>query len=249
MEIHSILFDINGTLIDILTDDHQPDIFRKIRNFLSYQGIYIHKAELHDLYFEVLKEQKRSSKEKHAEFDAVKVWGKILDLRQTHHYRALAPEIREALPVILAQMYRAASFCRKLQLYPGVTTVLDELKKEYPLGIVSDAQSAYGIPELRNIGIAHYFSPVIISGDYGYRKPDTRLFHTALELMKAKPENTVYVGNDMFHDVYGAKEAGMKVVFFHSNQGDQIPRTGVEPDYVIKHFPELLTAIEHLKSI
>lgn len=249
MEIHSILFDINGTLIDILTDEHHPDIFRKIRNFLSYQGIYIHKMELHDLYFELLKEQKKSSEEKYSEFDAVKLWESILNIKQTYHYRSLPEETRRVLPVILAQIYRAASFQKKLQLYPGVIPVLTELSKQYPMGIVTDAQSAYGVPELRSLGIAHYFNPIIVSGDHGYRKPDTRLFKRALAEMDVEPEKTVFVGNDMYHDVAGAKEVGMKVVFFQSNQGNQTAKEGIEPDYIIRNFNELLNAIEFFRKL
>jgi len=46
--------------------------------------------------------------------------------------------------------------------------------------VVSDAQSAYALPELRAVALADYFAATIISGDYGYRKPDPRLFQAAL---------------------------------------------------------------------
>jgi putative hydrolase of the HAD superfamily len=31
------------------------------------------------------------------------------------------------------------------------------------------------------VGLLKYFNPIIVSGDYGYRKPDPRLFQKALE--------------------------------------------------------------------
>jgi len=34
-----------------------------------------------------------------------------------------------------------------------------------------DAQTAYAVPELRAVGLHEYFDPIVISGDYGYRKP------------------------------------------------------------------------------
>jgi hypothetical protein len=42
------------------------------------------------------------------------------------------------------------------------------------------------------------------SGDHGYRKPDRRLFQLALDGMAIAAENTLYVGNDMCRDIYGA---------------------------------------------
>ncbi len=247
MDIHAILFDVNGTLIDILTDEHMPDIYRKIRNFLSYQGVYIHRTDLQELYFQLLKEQKKNSKETYPEFDAVAIWDKILHLKETEYTKALPPNVLAALPLTLAQLFRSASFCRKLRLYPDVQKVLDQLHMHYPLGIVTNAQSAYGLPELRNVGIAHYFNPIVISGDYGYCKPDTRLFQKAFDVLNVKPENTIFVGNDMFHDVLGAKQAGSKVVFFSSNQGDQ-SYYDVHPDYIIKKFADLPLAIDFLKK-
>ncbi len=39
MSIEAILFDVNGSLVDILTDEGSIDVFRKMRNLLLYQGI------------------------------------------------------------------------------------------------------------------------------------------------------------------------------------------------------------------
>ena len=39
--------------------------------------------------------------------------------------------------------------------------------------------------------------------------------------MKMEPSEVLFVGNDMYRDVYGAQRVGMKTVFFKSNQGTQ----------------------------
>jgi putative hydrolase of the HAD superfamily len=56
-------------------------------------------------------------------------------------------------------------------------------------------------------------------------------------------ENVLFVGNDMFRDVYAAQQCGIKTVFFSSNQGGQ-QAEGVAPDYVIYQFPEMRQAVE-----
>jgi HAD superfamily hydrolase (TIGR01509 family) len=73
---------------------------------------------------------------------------------------------------------------------------------------VSDAQSAYALPELRALGLHEYFDPVIISGDYGYRKPDARLFQKALDPLQVRPNQAIFIGNDRYRDIFGVRRLG-----------------------------------------
>jgi putative hydrolase of the HAD superfamily len=143
-------------------------------------------------------------------------------------------------------MYRGISRFR-LQLYPEVKTALDELAQRFKLAALSDAQSAWALPEMRAVGIEGYFQPIIVSGDSGFRKPDKRIFEAALNGLDLPPENVLFVGNDMYRDIYGAKQFGMKTVFFSSNQGRQTAN-GVEPDYIIYRFAELRQAIAFFEA-
>ena len=116
---------------------------------------------------------------------------------------ALPPEKLAQMPLFLAEMYRGISR-RRLQLYPEVKAVLDELHSRFKLAVLSDAQSAWARPEMRAVGIESYFDPIVISGDYGFRKPDRRLFEAALAGMGLDAEDVVFVGNDMYRDIFGA---------------------------------------------
>lgn len=241
MKIKGIIFDINGTLININTDEGMDEIYRAISHFLTYHGIYLHRGDVRDQYYRIIEKQIKSSKEKYPEFNAITLWQEFL-LCSLNPEKIASPEILEVMPQYLADMYRGISRNR-LELYPDVKVVLDKLKPRFPLAVVSDAQSAWALPEMRAVGIEEYFNPVIISGDYGYRKPDPRLFQAALDRIGARPEDVLFVGNDMYRDVFGAGAIGMKTVFFLSNQGRQ-EMEGVKPDYIIYRFSELLKAIE-----
>jgi putative hydrolase of the HAD superfamily len=105
--------------------------------------------------------------------------------------------------------------------------------------VVTDAQSAYARGELHKVGLLGYFGPVVVSGDHGYRKPDRRLFQFALDGMNVAAGNTLYVGNDMYRDIYGAREAGMTTVMFDSDQGTKA-HPGCVPDHTITDFRDLL---------
>jgi putative hydrolase of the HAD superfamily len=238
MDIRAVAFDVNGTMVRILADDGDERVFRAAAHFLTYQGIDLHRYELRELYFQLMKEQLRSSPEQYPEFDAVGIWRSIIEDLQTDFTRALPAAKLEQMPLFLAEMARGVSR-RRLGLYPCVREVLDVLRGRYPLAIVTDAQSAFARSELHKVGLLGYFDPIIVSGDHGYRKPDARLFRLALDGMAVAAENTLYVGNDMYRDIYGAREAGLPTVMFDSDQGQKTYRD-YAPDYTITDFRDLL---------
>jgi putative hydrolase of the HAD superfamily len=238
MDIQAAAFDVNGTLVRILTDEGMEQIFRSAAHFLTYQGIDLHRHQVRELYFQIMREQQRTSSEEYPEFDAVGIWRSIIDANATDFTRALPAEKLEQLPLFLAEMSRGISR-RRLGLYPHVREVLDVLRGHYPLAVVTDAQSAHTRGELHKVGLLDYFDPIVISGDHGYRKPDRRLFQLALDGMGVAAENALYVGNDMHRDIFGAREAGMTTVMFESGQGANAYLDCV-PDYRITDFRDLL---------
>lgn len=246
MIIRGLIFDINGTLTDILTNECHDDVYRVISNLLSYQGISLGPNSFKESYFKIMGEQRAARGERHPEFDAVGIFREIITRHSTDFTRRLPPEKLEQLPLLFAEAYRAASRYR-LQLYPGVEDTIKQLHLKYHLAIVSDGQTAYAVPEMNADGLLGYFDPVIVSGDFGYRKPDKRLFEKALRAMKMEPSEVLFVGNDMYRDVYGAQRLGMKTVFFKSNQGTQ-EKEGVRPDYIIYNFPELISALRFFED-
>src|ERR1700730_4139480 len=204
MDIQALLFDVNGTLIDIETDERMEEAYRAIAHFLTYQDITLHRGEVLDLYFQVMKEQFAASTERWPEFDVVAIWREILRRNAGSYTRSLPREELEQMPLFIAEMQRGISR-KRLCAYPNVQEMLTNLRKHYPLAIVSDAQSAYAVPELRAAGLAEYFDPIVISGDYGYRKPDPRLFQKALDVLQVQPHQAIFVGNDRFREIFAAR--------------------------------------------
>ena len=66
--------------------------------------------------------------------------------------------------------------------------------------------------------------------------------------MGLNPSETLSIGNDMYRDIFGAQQLGLKTIFFKSNQGEQ-EKEGVEPDYIIYNFSELLNAIQFFAKL
>ncbi len=244
--IRGLIFDINGTVSDILTDEGHDELWRTLGNFLEYQGIFIAPAELREHYFELNRLQRKRSGEEFPEFDVVRLFAELLEKLATKDFYALSPSKREKLPVVFAEIFRAASRFQ-LKRYPEVRRTLRKLRENYRLAALSDGQSLWALPEIRSVGLEGFFDPVIISSDLGYRKPDERMFTGMLKALDMKPEEVIFIGNDMFRDVYGAQRVGIRTVFFLSNQGEQ-KMADVRPDYIIYHFNELPEAVRFLEE-
>jgi putative hydrolase of the HAD superfamily len=241
MNVRGIIFDINGTLIDIQTNEEDHEVYRTISNLLSYQGILLSPGKVKDLYYRILHDQRRSRNEHHPEFDAVGIFREIIGRCATGYTRRLPAEKIAQLPLFLAEAYRAASR-RRLKLYRGVQEVLGELRNRYHLAAVSDGQHAYAYQELHAVGLLDYFDPIVVSGELGYRKPDRRLYGRALSRMNLSPWEVLFVGDSLYRDIYGAKRMGIKTVWFKNREnGDE--RRKAEPDYIIYDFRELLNAV------
>lgn len=241
--IRGILFDLNGTLIDILTDEGDPAIFRTVANFLNYRNLEMSPEECRDFYFDHNRKQRHNSPEKYPEFDVTAIFRDMIAAA-----RPLAGTVPadDELPRMLSQIFRAASR-KKLALYDQAIPVLRELRRHYRLEAVSDGQRIWAEPEWRQCGLDEFFTAPVVSSDYGYRKPDERLFRHGLARIGLKPEETIYVGNDLYRDVLGAARLGMKTVFFRSNQGDWTEQER-EPDYRIYSLSELPAAISFLAA-
>ena len=79
------------------------------------------------------------------------------------------------------------------------------------------------------------------------KHPDVRMFESMLVQMNLTPAEVIFIGNDMYRDVFGANRLGIKTVFFKSNQGEQ-RKSGAEPDYIIYDFRQLPEAVRFLEA-
>jgi putative hydrolase of the HAD superfamily len=246
VDLRALLFDVNGTLIDIETDEGRDEVYRGLSRVLTFQAICVPWRQLRDLYFRTVRQHLERSEETHPDMDVVAVWREIVERTASRDTYALPAEKLRQLPLFLAETQRALSRLR-LQLFPDVLPVLERLHPRYRLAIVSDHQAPYAVAELRTLGLTEFFDPIVISADHGFRKPDIRLFQYALKGAQARPEQAIFIGNDLYHDVMGAHRAGMKCVFFSSGLVKHHPLS-TTADYVIHHFGQLPEAIRYLAA-
>jgi putative hydrolase of the HAD superfamily len=100
----------------------------------------------------------------------------------------------------------------------GITTVLDGLNaRDIRIALLSN--SAFSATtmryELQRHGLHDYFSDIVVSADYGFRKPHPLIYRSALSILGADPAHTWHVGNSRYYDVEGAIIAGMGAVWYN----------------------------------
>jgi FMN phosphatase YigB (HAD superfamily) len=123
---------------------------------------------------------------------------------------------------------------------PERTQVLEALKVRYPLGLLSNFDSAAtGMKILATHGLRPYFSPIHISEAIRYRKPRREAFLHTAEAMGVVPQDVLFIGDTFALDVVGAKGVGMDVAWF-DRQKTPPDLDQVLPDYTITRFTDLL---------
>ncbi|MBE2183389.1 MAG: HAD family hydrolase [Anaerolineae bacterium] len=127
---------------------------------------------------------------------------------------------------------------------PEVLTILNEAGIR--IGIVTNAYQPMWMRdiEIDAFGLLDFFPTCRISAaDVGYLKPHPEIFRAALECVGARPEETVFVGDDLEADIAGSQAAGMHAVLrTAARQGN--PNTGATPDGVIQSLHDLLLLLD-----
>lgn len=75
----------------------------------------------------------------------------------------------------------------------------------------------------------------------GFSKPNLKSFAKLKKRLKVKPSEILFIGNDLYKDIYCAHKAGLKTVLLTK---DIKGKKRVKPDYKIKEIPQLLKIIK-----
>lgn len=255
MPIDAILFDANGTLIDIATDEWSDETLGALKYVLRYYGVRMGRRDLRTRLKDGVRNQRAMSDQAFPELDWTLIWRDVIGDGGGFQSAELAGENRSAmerrhqLALDLARMHRGIAR-RRLRAYPGALELLDQLRGRYTLAVVTDAQWAYARAELAETGVADRIHHATVSGELGFRKPDPRIFHHALRAIGVAPDRAVYVGNDLFRDIHGARGAGIRTVLVGKGDGDAPDWVKAEarPDRRIKAITDTPSAIAYLEK-
>ena len=98
-------------------------------------------------------------------------------------------------------------------LDPDAEVVIDELRAEYRLALVTNGAPAIQRAKLALTDLARRFDAIVVSGEVGAGKPDPRPIHAALAALEVRPDDAVMVGDSLERDVVAARAAGVYAVW------------------------------------
>ena len=117
--------------------------------------------------------------------------------------------------------------------------VLRELKKQYPMVLVSNFYGNIAVV-LREFGFEGLFDHIIESAVVGVRKPDPQIFTLGVEALGLKPEEVTVVGDSIDKDIIPARKAGCQTVWFKGEGWTDDPVDESILDRIITNLKELL---------
>jgi HAD superfamily hydrolase (TIGR01509 family) len=107
-----------------------------------------------------------------------------------------------------------SKYCKVSEIWSGL---LPKIKDVYSLGVINNG-TAITIPYFKKENnFDDFFSIFINSSEVNLKKPDSRIYLMALEQMKLKPEESIFI-DDTEENVLGAEKVGMKGILFTDHQ-------------------------------
>ncbi len=115
----------------------------------------------------------------------------------------------------------ASAWQKHIPLDAEALHVLQTLHRSKKLALISNFDHPPHVHSvLSELGLIHFFDSVVISAEVGVKKPDPRIFDSALEQTGMKPEEVVYVG-DTEDDTEAARAAGIvPILIQRENEGN-----------------------------
>jgi REG-2-like HAD superfamily hydrolase len=224
--IQAVTFDVTNTLL------HCPRLGEIYSEVLARHGIEVEPREARRLIGVVWQELACAAEPGRDRFTAhpegARGWWRWFLTRFCEHLDAPPPS-----PFAAAELYHRFAQRESWEIYPEVTSILDQLRaRQVLLGVVSNWD--HRLPALlADLGLAHRFDAVVYSSAAGMEKPDPRIFQQAIAALGLGPAAAVlHVGDHQIEDVEGAVAAGMRALLIRRGEAQKHPSLRGETAHV-----------------
>ena len=242
-EIRAILFDFGNTLVKVLY--HYDIQVANLYNFFVKEGFAFPSFwDFKETYSRIRDEQELISQKTLKEIDLNERFCKVLE-KFGYSCHPENDVIIKAIDLYIGVFFSGA------ELHPGLKDLLHDLKTVYNLkiGIVSNfPRSKDLLKSLKKFKIIDFFDAITISADIGWIKPHKAIFKKAISDLKISTKEAIFVGDNLFTDIYGAKKFGMRAAYLKTHDSPQNSHLANEytmkPDWVIKSLNELRSILK-----
>ncbi|SER10063.1 putative hydrolase of the HAD superfamily [Gracilibacillus ureilyticus] len=124
--------------------------------------------------------------------------------------------------------------------YPNLLTTLEILKNSnIKIGMISNGKTDFQRRNIEALNISHFFDQIIISEEAGLKKPDPMIFQLALDKLRVKSYESVFVGDHPLNDIEAAQKCGIKGIWIKDSFW-----SAVRADYEITDLLHIIDIIE-----
>lgn len=240
--IKAIGFDLFGTLV-FVDKFGRGDALQSLLNILQKNGFDIRDDTFVEVYLETVRKFKDEARRDHKETHN-RYW--ICETLNHFGYEVAPGDPRIASAI---QQY-FAEFISSMALLPGTMEMLEMLRSNYRLGLLSNFTHAPAVREaLSRLKVDSYFEFILISGELGHRKPGAVVFSKMIEHFGMPKQQIAYVGDDPVADLQGALDAGIQPIWtryaaIHTQRPlKELPEPLKPPVPIIENWNDLLALL------
>ena len=144
--------------------------------------------------------------------------------------------------------YRAIfyhAFNNGITPFPDAYKTLEALRNMgYKVALLTNGFTAIQLEKLSFTKVPEYMDEIVVSQQVGKSKPHPLPFITICRKLGIHTDEAVYVGDNIFCDVCGARGAGMKTVW--KPFARTWPEDLAAPDFIINHLSELPAIVQKI---
>jgi putative hydrolase of the HAD superfamily len=126
-------------------------------------------------------------------------------------------------------------------LHNDALPCLNRLSEQYPLALLTNGAPDLQYEKVTTTGIRGYFVNIAVSGEFGYGKPDRRVFEYVLTQLTVRPNDTWMVGDSLERDIAGAQALGIHTVWI--NRPGTKRDSNIVPDMEISTLDQLMDIV------
>lgn len=131
----------------------------------------------------------------------------------------------------------------KISLSRTMRQLLEECRKRWILGVITNGPTNHQWDKINTLGLTQYIPKenIFVSGQLGVSKPQKEIFTYACRHIGVSTEESCFVGDTFQNDIIGAKNAGMKAVWFQRRKTEVF--RNIQPDWTVHTEAELFQAL------